>query len=85
MLMHGVLRGQPSVASEMQGHFVPGRDKIAPLPEWVWWARHCWPSKTAAHLATLSGKDERTAKRWLAGEFEPPKVVMAALVAKLFE
>lgn len=83
--MYGVLRGRPSVASEMQGQFVPDRDKIVPPPNWVWFARHCWPEKTAAHLASIAGKDERTGKRWLSGEFEPPNVVVAALIAKLFE
>ena len=42
-------------------------------------------SANQANLASLSGKDERTAKRWLSGEFEPPGCVMAALIAKLYE
>lgn len=83
--MHGVLRGQPSVATEIQGRPVPGRDILVAPPPWTRWARDCFPTKTAAMLAAIAGKDERTAKRWLAGEFEPPQCVMAVLIAKLFE
>lgn len=74
-----------AVSREMQGQFVPDRDKIVPPPNWTVFARWYWPDKTAAHLATLGGKDERTAKRWLAGEFEPPIVVVTFLFEKMFE
>lgn len=83
--MHGVLRGQPSVASEMQGQYVQGRDKIVPPPNWVVFARWYWPEKTAANLAALDHKDERTGKRWLAGEFELPTAVSLILFQKMFE
>jgi hypothetical protein len=36
--------------------------------------RLLWPDKTAACIATIAGRDERTAKRWLSGEYEPPVV-----------
>lgn len=78
--------GNPiATALEIQGHFVPARDKI--VRPWIFtdYARACWPSKTAEHLAAISGKDERTAKRWLAGEFEPPIVVVFAVINKMFE
>lgn len=82
----GALFGNPAVTSrEMQGHYVPDRDKIVPPPNWVWFARRCWPEKTAVHLAAIAGKDERTAKRWLAGEFEPPLSVVQVLFRKMFE
>lgn len=78
--------GSASVVSrEIQGQFSADRDKIVPPQNWVWFARHCWPDKTAAHLATIAGKDERTAKRWLAGEFEPPLVIAETLFRKLWE
>jgi hypothetical protein len=83
--MHGTLTQRIHEAREIQGRLLRGEDKIVPPPNWVWFARHLWPTKTAAHLAAIANKDERTAKRWLAGEFEPPGVVMAALIAKLFE
>lgn len=42
-----------------------------------------WPIKTAAHIASIAGKDERTGSRWLSGEFEPPGVVLAAIVFEI--
>lgn len=30
----------------------------------------------------IAGKDERAAKRWLAGEFEPPPAVFLAIFAE---
>lgn len=72
-------------ASEIEGRILRGEDKIVPPPLWVDFARRCWPDKTAAHLASIAGRDERTAKRWLSGEFEPPNVIMLVLISKLFE
>lgn len=46
-------------------------------------AKVLWPFKTAAQLATISGRDQRTAERWLAGEFEPPAIVIAAIIVEL--
>jgi hypothetical protein len=78
--------GNPSVvASELQGQFVPGRDTIVPPPKFAIVARALWPQKTAAHLATIAGKDERTAKRWLAGEYEPPVIVITAILVEMFK
>lgn len=75
--------GNPvAVAIEMQGHFTAGRDKIV-TRRFGAVARVLWPHKTAAHLAAISGKDERTAKRWIAGEFEPPATVLAAVLVEL--
>lgn len=62
-----------------------GPDILVQPPRWTDFARVCWPNKTALHLAAISGRDERTARRWLAGEFEPPLVVVNALIQKLFE
>ena len=83
--MHGVLRGSPSVASEMQGRFMPGRDTVVPPLKFAIVARVLWPEKTAAHLASIAGKDERTAKRWLSGEYEPPGVVIAAVILEILK
>ena len=80
--MHGSFGNPVAVASELQGHFRPGRDKIV-TALFGDVARVVWPVKTAATLAALAGKDERTAKRWLAGEFEPPGVVIAALIVEI--
>lgn len=46
-------------------------------------ARVLWPFKTAIHIAAIAGVEERTAKRWLAGEFEPPAIVIAAIIVEI--
>lgn len=73
------------VAREIQGQFVQGRDTVVPPPKFGAVCKLLWPLKTAAHLATISGRDERTAKRWLSGEYEPPVVVLLAVMRKMFE
>lgn len=73
------------VATELQGRFQPGRDSLVTPLKWVGVARHLWPKKTAAHLASITGKDERTGKRYLAGDYEPPGAIIAAIVAELFK
>jgi hypothetical protein len=78
--------GNPeSVAREIQGHFVQGRDTVVPPPKFGAVCKLLWPLKTAAQLAAISGRDERTAKRWLSGEYEPPVVVLLAVMQKMFE
>lgn len=46
-------------------------------------AKVCWPTKTAAHIAAIANTNERTAARWLAGEFEPPAIVIAAIIVEI--
>ena len=72
-----------AITSELQGQFSPERDKIVPPTKFAAVARVIWPEKTAANIAAIAGKDERTAKRWLAGEFEPPAIVIAAVIVEL--
>ena len=69
-------------AMEIQGR---GSGIFVPPPLWTDFARLLWPQKTAANLASISGRDERTAKRWLAGEFDPPNCVVVFLINKMFE
>lgn len=77
--------GNPDeVLSEIQGRYVSGRDKIVPPPKFSDVCRLLWPQKTAAHIASIAGRDERTAKRWLAGEFEFPIVVVLAAFQEMF-
>jgi hypothetical protein len=47
-------------------------------------AKVLWPFKTAAHLASIAKTNERTAARWLSGEFEPPVCVVLAVVNEIF-
>jgi hypothetical protein len=78
--------GNPvAVANEIQATFVPGRDTVVPPPKFGAVCKVLWPEKTAAHLATIAGRDERTAKRWLSGEYEPPVVVLLAVIHKMFD
>lgn len=83
--MRTVYERELASASEIEGRIVSEGGKIVPPPNWTWFARRCWPEKTAAHLAAIAGKDERTAKRWLSGEFEPPNCIILALYQKLLE
>ena len=83
--MRSTYEGSRTEQIEIQGRIVQGRDKIVPPPPWTWWARHLWPEKTAANLAAIANKDERTAKRWLSGEFEPPICVVRVLFDRMFE
>lgn len=69
-------------AREIEGRFAVGRDKIV-TRRFGAVAKILWPEKTAAQLAAIAGRDERTAKRWLAGEFEPPASVLAAVLVEL--
>jgi len=78
------LVGNPmATATEIQGRFRQGTDKIVSAGRFAVVARALWPIKTAAHLAALAGRDERTAARWLSGEFEPPGIVLAAIFVEI--
>ena len=75
--------GNPGqVATEIQGQFRPDKDKIV-TRKFGAVARALWPEKTAAHVAAIAGRDERTAKRWLAGEFEIPASVIVAVITEI--
>lgn len=42
-----------------------------------------WPEGTERTLALIGGVDDRTARRWLAGETEPPALIYAAILSEL--
>ena len=67
---------------ENNGHFRPNADEIVHR-KFGSVAKVIWPFKTAIHLAAIAKTDERTARRWLAGEFEPPGVVLAAILVEI--
>lgn len=48
-------------------------------------AKLLWPFKTAAQLAAIAKTNERTAARWLSGEFDPPITIVLAVMQKVFE
>jgi hypothetical protein len=74
-----------SEATKIERHLCqsdPGTDKIVsrkfgPV------AKLLWPHKTAANLAAIANTNERTAWRWLSGEYEPPAVVIAAVIVEI--
>lgn len=81
--MRAMYGNADATSNEIQGTFVPGRDKIVPAPQFGNICRMLWPEKTAAHIAAIAKRDERSAKRWLSGEFEPPFVVVNAVVNEM--
>lgn len=68
---------------EIKGRLSAGDDKIV-TSLFPAVARLCWPEKTAAHLAAICGREERTAKRWLSGEFDPPIEIAPVLLTEIF-
>ena len=82
--MHGTLRNQIDAARETERHIRQGTDKIVSAGQFGRVAKVLWPVKTAAQLAAIAKRDERTAARWLSGEFEPPFVVIAAVMNEIF-
>lgn len=64
------------------GQEFPDKGKIVPR-KFSAVARVLWPVKTAAELAFIAKTDERTAKRWLRGEHEPPLSVVLAIIHEM--
>lgn len=60
-----------------------GAGKIASVQKFGIVAKALWPIKTAAQVAAIANTNERTAARWLAGEFEPPGIVLAAIFVEI--
>ena len=48
-------------------------------------AKVLWPLKTAAQLASIAKTNERTAARWLSGEFDPPICIVEAVLHETFK
>ena len=81
--MHGTLQGRVEKARKIERHIRQGTDKIVSAGRFAVVAKALWPLNTAAHIATIAGKDERTGARWLSGEFEPPGIVIAAIIVEI--
>ena len=71
------------IAKEIGGQFRQGTDKIVSR-KFGRVAKVIWPHKTAAHIAAIAKTNERTAARWLSGEFDPPLVVVVATMKEIF-
>lgn len=83
--MHGTLRGRIEEAREIEGRLSSGRDVFVQETKLSRVCKVLWPDKKIpAHLASIAGRDERTAKRWLSGEFEPPISIVLAINAEIF-
>lgn len=81
--MRTVYEQRTADAREIEGQLSTGRAKIV-TTQFGAVARVLWPVKTAATIAAIGNSNERTAKRWLAGEFEPPFEVVHAVMGKIF-
>jgi len=67
--MRAVSTEQIAEHREIEGRILSGRDKIVRPSKFANVCRVIWPDeKIAAKLAAIAGRDERTAKRWLADE-----------------
>ncbi len=81
--MRGPYGDPDATLREIDGQFRQGADKIVSR-KFGAVAKVLWPTKTAAYIAAIAGRDERTAARWLSGEFEPPIIVVLAVVQEIF-
>lgn len=77
------LFGNPdAVAREIGGKFRPGVDRIV-RRKFGAVAKVLWPDNTEAHVAAIAKVDVRTARRWIAGEFPPPGIIIAAIIVEI--
>jgi hypothetical protein len=81
--MQGPFGNPEIVSTEIQGRFRQGTDKIVSR-KFGGVAKFLWPFKTAAHLAAIAKTNERTAARWLSGEFDPPYCIVEATMHEIF-
>lgn len=82
--MDGGLPQRVADARSIERHIRQGTDKIASVGKFGPTAKLLWPFKTAAHLATIAKTNERTAARWLSGEFAPPFCIIEATMHEIF-
>ena len=82
--MKGAYGNPDVVLSEIGGQFRQGTDKIVSPPPICGYFRVRWPLKTAANLAAFANEHgfksitERSAARWLSGEYDVPLKVAQA-------
>jgi hypothetical protein len=82
--MRSVYEARADEARSIERQIRQGTDKIVSR-NFGRVAKVLWPFKTAAHLATIAKTNERTAARWLSGEFEPPYVIIEAVMHETFK
>lgn len=81
--MRTVYEREIANARAIEGQITSGRDVFVRTTKFAIVAKALWPEKTAAYLASIADRDERTAKRWLSGEFEPPNCIIAAIINEI--
>jgi hypothetical protein len=69
-------------AKQTKGRDCQGRDRLVPR-RFSAVAKVLWPIKTAACLAAIAKCDERHAKRFLSGEYEPPLSIVLAVIHEM--
>ncbi len=82
--MSGVLQRRVEEAREIERQIRQGTGKYVSAGNFGRIAKVLWPLKTAAHLASIADTNERTAARWLSGEFEPPVIIVMATMQEIF-
>lgn len=80
--MRSVYEGNVVSAIETERQLRQGTDKIVSR-KFGAVAKLLWPIKTAATLAAMAETNERTAWRWLSGEYEPPACIIAAVIVEI--
>ena len=81
-MMRSVYEQRTDDAREIQRHLCAGTTRVSGR-KFGAVAKLLWPNKTAAYLASIAGYDQRTAERWLSGEYEPPGIVIAAVIVEI--
>lgn len=81
--MRTVYEREIAGAAKIERHIRQGTDKIVSAGRFSVVAKALWPINTAAFIASIAGTNERTGARWLSGEFEPPGIVIAAIVTEI--
>lgn len=84
--MHTSYERQSAEQIEIKGRILQGRDVFVRPTKFAAVCKVLWPEeKIAPMLAEIGKRDERSAKRWLAGEFDPPLSVALFVFNKIFE
>ena len=81
--VRSVYEAKVAEATETERRIRQGSDKNVGPSKFGIVAKALWPFKTAAHIAAIAGRDERTAARWLSGEFEPPNILLVAVLNEI--
>lgn len=82
--MRSVLQERIAEQTEIERQLRQGTGKIVSR-KFGAVAKVLWPHKTAAQLAAIANTNERTAWRWISGEFDPPICIVEAVLHETFK